>query len=307
MIQHSFPVFRDGVFLGAGDLNQLAQEQNYIWAMQQQINFAHYYTIDYSPKWLFHRYRYLHMRASGTSTSELFINGISAGQVAASATDIVIDLGNGYNGNVSNPYNLTLHRPYQIEFVGDPINVYESFEFPHATAAWSPPATNPTFVAGASAVDLNAISQNSEYFTDTLVSMPTSFTAWGVNGTSNNRFYIYHRHRYIYMKFYWNPNGETGVNHDFRVNLNDNIIFGHEAPGENSYTYHFAYDLVNNQHVEYQLPNLNEAISDFDHSGLNGWYYIQVRTTNPDANNQDAHGSIIMIGETPYTAQLFIP
>ena len=89
MIQHSFPVFRDGVFLGAGDLNQLAQEQNYIWAMQQQINFAHYYTIDYSPKWLFHRYRYLHMRASGTSTSELFINGISAGPVAASANDIV--------------------------------------------------------------------------------------------------------------------------------------------------------------------------------------------------------------------------
>ena len=303
-IDHDFPVFADGVILGAGELGQLAQEQQWLHAMHNSFNYAELRTNNDRNRWLFHRYRYLHMRATATSASELFINGVSAGTPAASATDFVVDLGNDYNSFSSNPYGLTLHRPYKVSWdTGTPINLYDIFEFPHNAAAYTFPASNPTFASAASALQLNAISDNTAYmYRSPLGATPAGFTGWGINGQSDTHFSINHLHRYLYVKCYWHPNGTNGTNYDFRVNIysnaGDNLLFFSPASGENTYTYHFVYDLISNAHVTYNISYGSGLIYDYDHTGLSGWYDIQVRTNNPDG--QDGDGVIILLGETPY-------
>jgi hypothetical protein len=314
IIQHSYPGFFDGVYLSASDINQIAQEQQYIYGMYQHLRFAQEISRQDWYRYMLHRYRYLHIRTSDVTTidgSHLLINGIDAGPVAATSNEFVVDLGNGEDVFVSNPYNLSLNKPYTLqwqegeEFGG--VEMWWCFEHPHDDGLFHLPQTVPTFTTGANAAQLNALSDDTRYLVENQAMMPPGcFTSRSFNftGTSTWRYFIWHQHRYLHCSARWAPSGEDGINHEVKFKINGVEFFGHTGSGEGTWLYSFAYDMQGDDHQSFDLPvEGHPTFHDVDEPSV-GWYTIDVTVNNPDPFNTRANFQLYMIAESPFTSRI---
>lgn len=251
------PKFSTGAVVSASaDLNVLSANQQFAYDLRNVANFPFeriHRTED--RRYGLHRYRYLHWATDTTTSNHLWINGHDVGTPASGATSGYIDLnhGQGYEGG-SNPYGLTMYRPYEILWEpGDPL-VKRMYEHRSTSNTFVLPVSTPTFTNGqvASATQMNQLSDNTEFLVFHGSLMPRAgFTArryrlYGVGGATRERELVYqfkHRCRFLNLKANWNPNSDLLDECDFVVKVNGTTIFYDEIDGNISHDYDLTFDL----------------------------------------------------------------
>lgn len=199
------PQFRDGSFLGAGDLNRIGQTQSLIHQVSDarpSIPFEHMAIDD--PRHMIHRHRYLHWKTTSATTATLNLNG-SPVDTATGADSGVVDL---------NSLGLGNNEGYELEWTGTAVNCVRLYESASATGILTLPETNPTFTTGANDTQLNAVSDNTKYLLDNAGRLPNAGfvakTYSGIKPSLDVYWQFIHRHRYLYWSGEVEHNGDEG-------------------------------------------------------------------------------------------------
>ncbi len=250
------PAFTNFIIIGAGELNRISANQLYLDGIHQTLNWPFEFTFDGYVRYPFHRHRYLYWQTRDSSSAQMVINGISAGQVAAAATSGFVDLGNGYDIWVSNPYNLTLHRPYGVEWIDGSVTCRLLAEHQESNGILTLPYPSDTFFSGQTptANHFNNIAGNTGYLIQNAgMQASGGFTARSYDiypPDREIRWLIWRRHRFLHFRARYDSVG--GGTNWVRLRINGRRCFQQHVPPSTTGLYDCVVDLDNGgQNVNY--------------------------------------------------------
>lgn len=243
------PKFRDGAFLGAGDLNRIGQVQAYIQRVnvgRPNIPFERMGIND--NRLMVHHSRYLRWVTASATAASLRLNG-EVIDTASGADSGVVDLSG---------YGFQLNQLYELMWTGTAVICTRLYESPSADGVLVLPASDPTFTTGANADQLNALSTNTQYLLDNAGRLPNrgfvSRTRSGFTGSQSQHFVFTHQHRYLYWSGDMRHGGDVGQDLDTRIRINETLIWhdgvnGNANAGGRYKFYETWYDLQGTDHT----------------------------------------------------------
>lgn len=252
---YPLPTFADNIILSASELNLISAAQSILDGTHGLLNFPFLLPEKALSNFLLHRFRYLHWRVQATTPRIMRINGINAGAVANSATSGHVDLGNDFNGGGSNPYNLTLNRPYAVDWTDDGI-ASMLYEHVSPSGSLSLPYSVPTFSGVLQASQLNAVCNDTTYLINACLVPSIGYPGsdYGLGDATKHFFlYMFHVHRYLHFQGRFHPGGTlgTGNQFDFKMEINGDRVFGDVVNEDKSGTYSIAVDLEGSNNVKF--------------------------------------------------------
>ena len=300
---YPLPVFKNGIVASALELNIISEAQSFLDGSFGLLNFPFQHTERDVPIYGLHRFRYLHVYSMATApTAVLSINGVSAGTPLSSSTHGVVDLGFGFNGGSSNPYNLTLNQPYSITWLTGAIDCRLAFEHVSSSGSLSLPTSVPSFSGVLQDTPLNQICTNTQYLIDACIVPATGFTAqdYGLGSGSKTLLYsMYKYHRYLHVQAFYRPSGDVNnpKNNAFRIHIGGVLVFSDAVTSDDTANYNIVFDLEGSGSISYGVDGHFESTSH-----PTGIYDIQLTAEGDDVYS--AVLSTYLICESPYTTSL---
>lgn len=300
---YPLPVFKNGIVASALELNIISEAQSFLDGSFGLLNFPFQRTERDVPIYGLHRFRYLHVYvAAANPTAILYINGVSAGTPVSSSTHAVIDLGNGFDGGSSNPYNLTLNQPYSLIWGTGAIDCRLAFEHVSSSGTLSLPASVPSFSGVLQDSQLNQICTNTQYLIDACIVPATGFTAqdYGLGSGSKTLLYtMYKYHRYLHVQAFFRPSGDNTnpKNNAFRIHIDGILVFSDAVTSDHTASYNIVFDLEGSGNISYGVDGHFESTSH-----PTGIYDIQL-----EAEGDDVYSAVLttyLICESQTTTSL---
>lgn len=296
------PAFADGIKLSATDLNVMSNAQVFLNNGHYSLNFPFGYLKAEREVTVLHRYRYLQWVNKATTSAKLYINGINAGAVGQSGTSGTVNLGNGYDGFSSNPYNLTLHRPYKIKWVDGDVDCKRLYEHSSSSGNLSLPAGVPTFAGIVSANALNNVAINCQYLVDAAMDCPVPIymTRSYLPSADDRRYYsMYRKHDFLCFKGRYVPNGSDGIINGVVLRVNDVQIWSISLNGNAEGSWDIVFGFNGGPSANYGGTGTLVSVN----VNPTGFYEIQVKVANEEGH-VTARMYNNLLCETPYVNRI---
>lgn len=296
------PTFADGIKLAASDLNVISNAQAFLNNGYYDLNFPFEYLKQHRNVYFVHRFRYLHWRTQSTTTAHLMINGVSAGAVAQGATSGAVNLGFDYSEFNSNPYNLTLHRPYAVQWAEADAYCTRLYEHQSASGNLSLPAGVPTFAGIVSANTLNNVGANCKYLIDTALDcpVPVYMTRSYLPSADDRRYFaMYRKHNFLCFKGRYVPNGSDGIINGVVLRVNDVQIWSISLNGNAEGSWDIMFGFGGGPQFNYGGTGTLLAVN----VNPTGFYEIQVKVANEEGH-VTARMYNNLLCESPYSNRL---
>ena len=308
------PVFADGINLSASDLNRISETQQFLADAAATLNFGFEMIKDATEnRSVFHRFRYLHWQVMATVQGNFILNGHDLGKIAANSTSGVIDLGHGYGYNGSNPYGLSLNRPYQIRFTSD-VDCNLVFEHYTLGSSLSLPYGAPSFGGTLTADQLNRVALDTKHILEYgyyvgvggFVGRTYSLVDQGANrGFGRTRRWTFRRrNRYLHFRGSYNPNGSSGYHYGFEMYLNGERFYVDGAEYNQVSYYDFILDMVSPGNS----INFGVAVGSFQGTpptpSVGSTYYVELVLDGNEPYNPNASFTTVLLAEAGFNTRM---